>query len=242
MSIKKHIPNIVTLGNLFCGTLATIYAVGGHFEMTALFVVLGIFLDFFDGFFARVLKVSGELGKQLDSLADMVTSGVVPGIVLFVLLGNNQQIPYEIDSEFKFSMGLPLLGLIVTLSACYRLAKFNLDTRQSESFIGLPTPAMSLFIVSLPLVQMHSDIDFVKDLIGNNYFLIGITILFSFLMNSEFHLFSLKFKNYGIKENLFKYILILFSIILLITIEYLAVPVIIMSYVILSMLKNMKKA
>jgi len=242
MSIKKHIPNIVTLGNLFCGTLATIFAVGGHFEMTALFVVLGIFLDFFDGFFARVLKVSGELGKQLDSLADMVTSGVVPGIVLFVLLGNNQQIPYEIDSEFKFSMGLPLIGLIITLSACYRLAKFNLDTRQSESFIGLPTPAMSLFIVSLPLVQMHSDIDFVKDLIGNNYFLIGITILFSFLMNSEFHLFSLKFKNYGVKENLFKYILILFSIILLITIEYLAVPVIIISYIILSMLKNMKKA
>jgi len=242
MSIKKHIPNIVTLGNLFCGTLATIYAVGGHFEMTALFVVLGIFLDFFDGFFARVLKVSGELGKQLDSLADMVTSGVVPGIVLFVLLGNNQQIPYEIDSESKFSMGLPLLGLLITLSACYRLAKFNLDTRQSESFIGLPTPAMSLFIVSLPLVQMHSDIDFVKDLIGNNYFLIGITILFSFLMNSEFHLFSLKFKNYGVKENLFKYILMLFSIILLITIEYLAVPVIIISYVILSMLKNMKKA
>jgi len=242
MSIKKQIPNIVTLGNLLCGTLATIFAVGGHFEMTALFVVLGIFLDFFDGFFARVLKVSGELGKQLDSLADMVTSGVVPGIVLFVLLGNNQQLPYDIHAEFKISMGLPLIGLLVTLSACYRLAKFNLDTRQSESFIGLPTPAMSLFIVSLPLVQMHSDIDFVKDLIGNNYFLIGITILFSFLMNSEFHLFSLKFKNYGIKENLFKYILILFSIILLITIEYLAVPVIIISYVILSMLKNMKKA
>jgi len=242
MSIKKHIPNVVTLGNLFCGTLATIFAVSGHFEMTALFVVLGIFLDFFDGFFARVLNVSGELGKQLDSLADMVTSGVVPGIVLFILLGNNQQLPYDIHSEFKISMGLPLIGLLVTLSACYRLAKFNLDTRQSESFIGLPTPAMSLFIVSLPLVQIHSDIDFVKDIIGNNYFLIGITILFSFLMNSEFHLFSLKFKNYGIRENLFKYTLILLSIILLITVKYLAVPIIIISYVILSMLKNMKQA
>ncbi len=172
----------------------------------------------------------------------MVTSGVVPGIVLFVLLGNNQQLPYDIHAEFKISMGLPLIGLLVTLSACYRLAKFNLDTRQSESFIGLPTPAMSLFIVSLPLVQMHSDIDFVKDLIGNNYFLIGIAILFSFLMNSEFHLFSLKFKNYGIRENLFKYTLILLSIILLMTIEYLAIPVIIISYVILSMLKNMKQA
>ena len=150
--------------------------------------------------------------------------------------------PYDIHSEFKISIGLTLIGLLVTLSACYRLAKFNLDTRQSESFIGLPTPAMSLFIVSLPLVQIHSDIDFVKDIIGNNYFLIGITILFSFLMNSEFHLFSLKFKNYGIRENLFKYTLILLSIILLITVKYLAVPIIIISYVILSMLKNMKQA
>lgn len=242
MSIKKHIPNIVTLGNLFCGTLATIFAVEGHFELTALFVALGIFLDFFDGFFARVLKVSGELGKQLDSLADMVTSGVVPGIVLFVLLGNNQQLPYDIHAEFKISMGLPLIGLLVTLSACYRLAKFNLDTRQSESFIGLPTPAMSLFIVSLPLVQMHSEIDFVKDLIGNNYFLIGITILFSFLMNSALRLFSLKFKNYGVRENLFKYILIVLSIILLMSVEYLAVPLIIVCYVLLSVIKNMKKA
>ena len=242
MSINKHIPNIVTLGNLFCGTLAAIFAVGGHFEMTALFVVLGVFLDFFDGFFARVLKVSGELGKQLDSLADMVTSGVVPGIVLFILLGNNQQFPYDIHAEFKISMGLPLIGLLVTLSSCYRLAKFNLDTRQSESFIGLPTPAMSLFIVSLPLVQMHSEIDFVKDLIGNNYFLIGITILFSFLMNSALRLFSLKFKNYGVRENLFKYILIVLSIILLTSVEYLAVPLIIVCYVLLSMIKNMKKA
>jgi CDP-diacylglycerol--serine O-phosphatidyltransferase len=241
MNFKKHIPNIFTLGNLLCGTLATVFAVSGYFEMTALFVVLGIFLDFFDGFFARIFKVSGELGKQLDSLADMVTSGVVPGIVLFILLGNNQQIPYEINTEFKVSMGLPLIGLLVTLAACYRLAKFNLDTRQSESFIGLPTPAMSLFIVSLPLVQMHSDINFVNDLIGNNYFLIGIGILFSFLMNSELSLFSLKFKNYGIKENLFKYILITLSIVLIVAFEYLSVPIIIMSYVILSMLKNMKK-
>lgn len=240
MNFKKHIPNIFTLGNLLCGTLATVFAVGGYFEMTALFVVLGIFLDFFDGFFARIFKVSGELGKQLDSLADMVTSGVVPGIVLFILLGNNQQIPYEINTEFKVSMGLPLIGLLLTLAACYRLAKFNLDTRQSQSFIGLPTPAMSLFIVSLPLVQMHSDVDFVKDLIGNNYFLIGIAILFSFLMNSELSLFSLKFKNYGIKENLFKYILITLSIVLIVAFEYLSVPIIIMSYILLSILNNFK--
>ena len=243
MSIKKHIPNIITLGNLFCGTLATIFAVGGHFEMTAIFVALGIFLDFFDGFFARILKVSDELGKQLDSLADMVTSGVVPGIVLFVLLGNNQQISYEINTEFKISMGLPLIGLLVTLGACYRLAKFNLDSRQSDSFIGLPTPAMSLFIVSLPLINIYTEIDFVKNLLSNNYFLIGIAILLSYLMNAELRLFSLKFKNYSLRENLFKYLLIALSIILLVTIKYLAIPIIILSYILLSILRNiMNKA
>ena len=241
MSFKKHIPNIITLGNLLFGTLATIFSVGGYFKMTALFVALGVFLDFFDGFFARILKVSGELGKQLDSLADMVTSGVVPGIVLFVLLGNNQQMPYEIHTEFKISMGLPLIGLLVTLSACYRLAKFNLDTRQSESFIGLPTPAMSLFVVSLPMVQMYTDIDLAKDLIANNYFLIGVTVFFSFIMNSELPLFSLKFKNYGIRENLFKYILITLSIVLVVTVEYLSVPIVIVSYILLSMINNYKK-
>ena len=243
MRIKKHIPNIITLGNLLCGTLATIFAVSGYYEMTALFVVLGVFLDFFDGFFARILKVPGELGKQLDSLADMVTSGVVPGIVLFILLRNNQQMPYEINTEFEVSMGLPLIGLLVTLAACLRLAKFNIDERQTDSFIGLPTPAMSLFVISLPLIQMYTEIDFAKDLIANNYFLIGVTFFFSYLMNAELHLFSLKFKNYSLSENLFKYILIALSIILLFTIKYLAIPIIILSYILLSMIKNiMNKA
>lgn len=234
MNIKKHIPNLVTLCNLLCGTLATIFAVDGHFELTAFFVALGVFLDFFDGFFARILKVSGELGKQLDSLADMVTSGVVPGIVLFSLLGYEKQ---GLD-EFSSFSAIPLIGLLVTIAACYRLANFNLDTRQSESFIGLPTPAMSLFVVSLPLIQMHSEIDFIRELIGNTYFLISISIFFSFLMNSKLHLFSLKFKNYTLKENLFKYILIVLSVIFLITMKFLAVPIIILCYLLLSIIKN----
>lgn len=234
MNIKKHIPNLVTLCNLLCGTLATIFAVDGHFELTAFFVALGVFLDFFDGFFARILKVSGELGKQLDSLADMVTSGVVPGIVLFSLLGYEKQ---GLD-EFSSFSAIPLIGLLVTIAACYRLANFNLDTRQSESFIGLPTPAMSLFVVSLPLIQMHSEMDFIRELIGNTYFLISISIFFSFLMNSKLHLFSLKFKNYTLKENLFKYILIVLSVIFLITMKFLAVPIIILCYLLLSIIKN----
>lgn len=135
--MKKHIPNLITLGNLFCGTIATIFAVQANYEFAALFVVFGIVFDFFDGFAARLLNVSGELGKQLDSLADMVTSGVVPGIIMYHLLDND-------SSEVS---ALKYIGLLLTLGACYRLAKFNIDTRQSDSFIGLPTPAMCLFVI-----------------------------------------------------------------------------------------------
>lgn len=247
MNIKKHIPNLFTLGNLFCGTLATVFAVQGDFFLTGLLVVLGIFFDFFDGFFARLLGVSGELGKQLDSLADMVTSGVVPGVVMFYMIRAVTMINIdELDitvtfGRVDFDTGfLPYLGLVLTLAACYRLAKFNIDTRQSESFIGLPTPAMSLFVVSLPVIQMHTDIDFVKEMISNNYFLIGVTLVLSYLMNAELPLFSLKFKNSGIKENIFKYLLILLSIVLLVTVQYLAIPIIIVVYILLSIVDNMK--
>ncbi|MBC8337541.1 MAG: CDP-alcohol phosphatidyltransferase family protein, partial [Alphaproteobacteria bacterium] len=123
MSIIKHIPNIITLGNLFCGTIATVFAVSGNFEYTAFFVILGIILDFFDGFAARILKVSGELGKQLDSLADMVTSGVVPGVIMFKLIQMNL---FEEANSFNDNyFDVSLIGLILTLAACYRLAKFN---------------------------------------------------------------------------------------------------------------------
>ena len=181
--MKKHIPNLITLGNLFCGTIATIFAVQGNFVAAGLFVVIGIFLDFFDGFAARLLHVSGELGKQLDSLADMVTSGVVPGIIMFHLLNQsnfenvdsqfmNERISFSIAShDYQFTW-ISYIGLLLTLGACYRLAKFNIDTRQSESFIGLPTPAMSLFVISLPLIQEYASVEWAQNLISNNYFLI----------------------------------------------------------------------
>tara|TARA_R110001632_G_scaffold97231_3_gene203728 strand:+ start:2166 stop:2906 length:741 start_codon:yes stop_codon:yes gene_type:complete len=240
MNIKKHIPNLFTLGNLFCGTVATIFAVQSEFELTAIFVVIGIVFDFFDGFLARILKVSGELGKQLDSLADMVTSGVVPGLVMFYLFTDNQIDVADFNDEFAIPIYLPFLGLLLTLAACYRLAKFNLDTRQSESFIGLPTPAMSLFVISLPLIQMNTEFEFAQNLMSNNYFLIGVTLLLSYLMNAELPLFSLKFKNYGVKDNVFKYLLIALSILLLVTVQYLAIPIIIVVYIILSMIDNLK--
>ena len=236
MKIKKHIPNFLTLGNLLCGTLATIFAVQSDFSLAGIFVVIGIFFDFLDGFVARLLKVSGELGKQLDSLADMVTSGVVPGIIMSKLIQDN--LISRTNSFDTAVLDISIIGLILTLSACYRLAKFNLDIRQSDSFIGLPTPAMSLFVISLPLIQTHTDIKIVQDLISNNYFLIGVTWFLSYLMNAEIPLFSLKFKEYSFKNNWIKYIFLLTSLILIVTLNFISIPIVILLYVFLSLIKK----
>ncbi|PQJ80855.1 phosphatidylserine synthase [Polaribacter porphyrae] len=235
----KQLPNLITLGNLFCGTIATIFAVESNFKMAALFVVAGIVFDFFDGFVARLLKASGELGKQLDSLADMVTSGVVPGIIMSRLIQNNLlNQSNSFDDNF---LDVALIGLILTLGACYRLANFNIDTRQSNSFIGLPTPAMSLFVISLPLIQEYSNYSYVSELITNNYVLIFITVILTYLMNAEIPLFSLKFKNYTIKDNFIKYLFLITSIILIFALNYLSVPLIIIFYIILSVISNYGK-
>ncbi len=228
MNLKKHIPNIFTLGNLFCGLLALIFVFQSSFKEVFFFVLLGIVLDFFDGFLARLLHVSGELGKQLDSLADAVTSGVVPGFVMYMLIGSNLK-EYSIIS---------LIGLLLAVAAVYRLAKFNIDTRQSESFIGLPTPAMSLFVVSLPLIQQYTDFEIVKLSLSNEYVLIGITILMSYLMNANLPLFSLKFKSFELKGNKIKYGFLLASILAIIFLQFLAIPTIIFFYVLLSVVEN----
>lgn len=245
MSIVRHIPNILTLGNLFCGTVATIFAIKGDFFATAFLVILGIGFDFLDGFAARLLKVQGELGKQLDSLADMVTSGVVPGIVMLQLLVNaidKDAVGYfGVDAYGKSGSNLPYLGIILTLAACYRLAKFNLDERQTDSFIGVPTPAMSLFVISLPLIVEYTDYHLVVELIQNQYFLIGVILFFSFIMNSEIPLFSLKFKNFGLKDNLVKYVFLILSIVLLVVIKVAAIPTIILLYILISLIQNMMK-
>lgn len=235
--MKKHIPNLLTLGNLFCGTIATIFAVESDFSSAALFVVIGILFDFLDGFVARLLKVTGELGKQLDSLADMVTSGVVPGIIMAKLIQNNLlKHSNSFDDNF---LDVSLIGLFLTLGACYRLAKFNLDTRQSDFFIGLPTPAMCLFIISLPLIQEYSDVEFAHNLISNNYFLIVITLLLTYLMNAELPLFSLKFKDYSLKSNWIVYLFLTFSLVLILLINYISIPIIITLYIVLSIIKNL---
>ena len=247
--IKKQIPNLFTLLNLLSGIIAVMFALTDKLVEAAFFVFLGIFFDFFDGFFARKFNVSGELGKQLDSLADMVTSGVAPGLVMFqlILYSTKQQWFMELsyasmtswqDYSDTFYYFIPFIGLLIPLASAYRLANFNIDERQTSSFIGLPTPALAIFVLSLPLILHYSDQQFFINLILNKYILIIITLLGSYLLNADMPLFSLKFKNYNWASNKVKYIFLLLTIILLGTLRAVAIPLVIILYVSISIIEN----
>ncbi|MDO5608665.1 MAG: CDP-alcohol phosphatidyltransferase family protein [Capnocytophaga sp.] len=231
--MKRHIPNLITLLNLLCGSIAVIQAVEGNLLGAAIWVVLGIFFDFFDGFFARLLHVKSDLGLQLDSLADMVTAGLVPAIVMYQLLGKSHLV---VANDTLAGSLLPYFGLLIALASAYRLAKFNIDTRQSDGFIGLPTPANALLILSLPFVSFT----FIADLLSNTWLLIGITLLSSYLLNAEIRLIALKFKNYRWADNQLKYLLILFSAVSLIVLRQSAVPLIILFYIGISVFAKAK--
>lgn len=245
MQIKRHIPNLITMLNLFCGTVATIYAVNNKLEMAALFVGLGVFFDFFDGLAARVFKVQSDLGVQLDSLADMVTSGVVPGIVMMQLL-NLSADTWNKDgllNDSFFAEGisyLPFLGLLITMASAYRLAKFNIDENQVSSFIGLPTPANALLILSFPLILAYQGNDFINEIIVNKWFLIVVTLVSCYLLNAKIQLFALKFKTFGFKENAIRYIFLILCIVLLVVLQFAAVPAIIVLYVLMSIIDGIK--
>lgn len=234
MTIKKQVPNTITLLNLFCGCIAMVFALKNDFEMAFYFVSLGIFLDFFDGFFARLFQVSSPLGLQLDSLADMVTSGVVPGIVMYQMMGSSGGYP-KLDWIVE---PFPFVGFLITLGSCYRLANFNIDTRQTDSFIGLPTPANALFILSLPLVLRDLDSFFVLELLTNPFVLIGITLLSVYMLNAEIPLFSLKIKQMSLKKNALQFSFLLSSLVLLVVFQYAGIPLVIVLYVLLSVANN----
>jgi CDP-diacylglycerol--serine O-phosphatidyltransferase len=246
MSIKKYIPNFVTLLNLLCGSIAVIFAVHNNFVATAVFVFLGIFFDFFDGLLARKLNVQSPLGVQLDSLADMVTSGLVPGIVMFKLISISTNTPeiitlndWATNSTWSIDISwYALIGLFITLASAYRLAKFNIDEDQQSYFKGLPTPANTLLVISLPLIIEFQNSSFATNLILNQWFLIVFTLVSCFLLNSKIKLFALKFKDYSFVNNKFRYALMLSTAILLAVFHFMAIPLIILLYIILSLIKK----
>ncbi|SEA15377.1 CDP-alcohol phosphatidyltransferase family protein [Psychroflexus halocasei] len=235
--MKKHIPNLITFGNLFAGSIACLYAFQADFLWAFIFMFIGIFFDFFDGMAARILDVKSELGLQLDSLADMVTSGLVPGIVMFHLIGKSVNPDFSFQ-EFDFASidVVALFGFLITLGSAYRLAKFNIDMRQTDAFIGLPTPANAIFITSLAM--SIQDLSFLQ----NVYVLCLISVLSYYILNAEIKLIALKFKNLNFKENWYRFLLILISVVLIISLQFLAVPMIIAFYIILSIIISKKEA
>ena len=242
----KYIPNIFTSLNLLCGCIAVLFIVSGDFITTAIFIVLGILSDFFDGLFARLLKMQNQVGVHLDSLADMITSGLAPALIMVQLL-NHSITGADLNIQETFSNTtfnitqislLPFVGLLIVVASGYRLAKFNIDDRQTDSFIGLPTPANAIFILSLPLILQFQSSEMIESIILNKWTLIAITLISCILLNSEIHLFAFKFKTWGIKNNIIRYLFLLLCVISLIVLKYIAIPLIIVLYIILSLFQQ----
>lgn len=227
----KHIPNLITCLNLFTGCIASVFAFNGDLETAAYLILLAAAFDFMDGLAARALKAYSEIGKQLDSLADMVSFGFIPGLFVYKMLQMN-----------LVENGLPLylsyLGFIITVFSGLRLAKFNIDTRQSENFIGLATPANTLFFISLPFINGAS-IEMLS-ILTNPIVLIFLSFGMSFLLVSEIPLFSFKFKSTSISKNIHRYLLLLISLILIIFFKFAAIPMIIVIYILLSIIFKSK--
>ena len=245
--MKRSIPNIITLLNLLCGSVAAILVMTNHFVAAALFVFLGIFFDFFDGLAARKLQVQSELGLQLDSLADMVTSGLVPGLMMYKLISLSTSTKiYSSSDRWTDSVSwidfqiqpLALFGLLITLASAYRLAKFNIDTEQQTYFKGLPTPANALLILSFPLILEFQNNDIINSTITNVWFLLTVTGLSCYFLNAPFKLFALKFKTWNFADNAMRYVFLILSVILLIVLQFAAIPLIIVGYILLSLLSQ----
>ncbi|AYQ30848.1 CDP-diacylglycerol--serine O-phosphatidyltransferase [Runella sp. SP2] len=220
------IPNLMTCGNLLCGCLGIVFSFRGDLILAGALIFLAAVLDFFDGFAARLLNQSSPIGKELDSLADMVTFGVLPSMIVFQYLERTN------DSIEIEGMLVSFVAFLLAVFSALRLAKFNIDTRQADSFIGVPTPANAIVVASLPFIlRMYPES---QSIIVNPTVLISYTLVMSFLMIMEVPLLAFKFKSFGWKENQLKYIFLGVSVVLLILLKFAAVPLIVGIYILLS--------
>ena len=243
MKIKEQIPNFLTLLNLFSGCIAIVFAFNGQLIATSWLIGIAAVFDFLDGFTARLLKVSSPVGKELDSLADVVSFGVVPGVIIYELILQSSNVP---DIQVSGINIAPFVAFLIPMFSAFRLAKFNIDDRQSESFIGLPTPANAILIASFPLILNQEsiltglNISFISNIFNSFYFLLFLTILLSYLLVAELPLMSLKFKTLNWSDNRNRYIFLAISVLLLIFFFYTAIPFIIITYIIISIVSNNK--
>ncbi len=246
----KQLPNIFTLINLLFGCLAITAALqngitiqysqeGSQFIdipekiwLASLFIGLAALVDFADGFVARLLNATSELGKQLDSLSDVVSFGVAPSVIVYQFL----RMSFAKDAEgIDVSYWLLVPAFFIAMAAAYRLAKFNLDVRQQNYFIGVPTPAVGMLIASFPLIYWHTDNTMVILLLTSKWFWYALILLLSWLMLSEIPIISLKFKNYKLSDNLPKVVLLAVALLSALFLGWMSIPVTFIAYIILSL-------
>lgn len=228
--MKRHIPNTLTCLNLVCGTLSVMAAVKGNLEMAAIWIIIAAVFDFFDGFAARMLKVASPIGKELDSLSDVVSFGVAPAMIIYTWLNRCLFEMQPALSSSRFMELMPFIALLVPALSAVRLARFNIDERQTTTFIGLPTPANALFLGFIPLAAD-------KLAFLNNFWVVWVfTLLFALLLVSPISMISLKFKDLKFKGiNIARYALIITGLVLIPVFRWGAFPLIILAYILISL-------
>lgn len=228
--IVKNIPNLVTLFNLIAGFFSIILIAGGDIYWGSLLILFAAFFDFIDGAFAKLLHARSELGKQLDSLADLVSFGVAPGFLIYGIYS----VSFNYSEDYRF---LALFSVLIPVFSAIRLARFNIDSKQSENFLGLAVPANAIMIASFPLVflQENPDFSWLSHTFYNTIFLTVYIVIASFLMVSSIPMFSLKFSGAGLKQNLLRFVFLLCSVALIILLRFKALPFIILAYIMISL-------
>ncbi|MEO1434317.1 MAG: CDP-alcohol phosphatidyltransferase family protein [Bacteroidota bacterium] len=228
--MKAYLPNFVTLMNLFCGCLALVAILNHYYQYVFLIMIFAFITDFADGLLARALKVKSPLGAELDSLADMVSFGLVPGAMFYILLQNRLNGDQLLSFSFNWKA---MAGFMVTLFSALRLAKFNIDTRQSSGFLGLATPAAAAFVTGVYLIYYDQSLGY-REWAGNIWFLYTSIVAISFLLVSEIPMFSFKYDHMRWRGNEVRFSFIIICLTLLFTLKILAIPILVTLYVLLS--------
>ena len=243
--IKKHLPNFLTSLNVLCGSVAVVFIMEGKLTIAVVLIILATVFDFLDGMTARVLKAYSAIGKELDSLADMISFGLAPGLIMFKLLEISvfkEYVMLHLQTNLSILQILTIgSAFLIPIFSALRLAKFNVDTRQTTSFIGLPTPANALFISSLALIQEHGSIPLVDGFLLTTPVLLIITIVFSYLLVSEIPMFSLKFKTLSFTHNKTQYIFVALAAILILTLQLYGISATILLFIAISVFKMLRK-
>jgi CDP-diacylglycerol--serine O-phosphatidyltransferase len=235
--MKSHIPNFITCLNLLCGCVAIVLIFNKKIDLAAWLIAGSLVFDFLDGFAARRLHAGSLIGKELDSLADMVSFGFVPGLLGCHLCLASP--PMSLDPTRLDYLFIGYFPLIITLASAIRLARFNTDSRQTDSFIGVPTPAITIFMIGLTLVVEHDTFSLTPTIL-NPFFICGLSMVLAWLLNSELPMIALKFKSFSFSENSYQYLLIAISALSLLTLGIVGIPFTIILYIIVSIIKSPK--